>query len=183
MSDTEATIRDLIRAIDSNPEREGLADTPKRVVKFYKEFYGKGELQLTTFENEGYDEMVVQMDIPFYSMCEHHMLPFFGVGHIAYIPDERIVGLSKLSRVLDHFAHNLQNQERVTTQVADYLYDIVEPKGVAVVLSARHMCMEMRGIRKIGANTTTSTLKGLFKSNEATRAEFFQIINRTAQRS
>lgn len=172
----EKSIREFIEAIDSNPNREGLEDTPRRVAKFWKEFYGKEDFNVTTFENEGYDEMITQLNIPFYSMCEHHMLPFFGVAHVAYIPDERIVGLSKLSRVLDHFAHNLQNQERITTQVAEYLYDKLNPQGVAVVLTARHMCMEMRGIRKIGAETTTTTLKGTFKSHPETRAEFLQIV-------
>lgn len=176
MSDIERITRELINAVDQNPDREGLVETPERVARFYEEFFTKHELKLTTFENEGYDEMVVQLDIPFYSLCEHHILPFFGVGHVAYIPDTQIVGLSKLSRVLDHFAHRLQNQERITTQVADYLYDILRPRGVGVVLSARHMCMEMRGVRKIGAETTTSSLRGTFKAKEATRAEFFQII-------
>lgn len=177
MSNIEDTIRDLLKAIDSDPNREGLVDTPKRVAKFIKEFYGNEEFNMTTFDNEGYDEMITQFNIPFYSMCEHHILPFFGVAHIAYIPDRRIIGLSKLSRVLDHFAHSPQNQERVTMQVADYLYEKLDPQGVAVVLRARHMCMEMRGIRKIGAETTTSALKGSFKHNEATRVEFFQMIN------
>ncbi|MFZ3010083.1 MAG: GTP cyclohydrolase I FolE [Candidatus Microsaccharimonas sp.] len=178
MSNIEDTVRDLIKAIDNNPDREGLVETPKRVAKFIKEFYGKEPFNVTTFENEGYDEMITQINIPFYSMCEHHILPFFGVAHIAYIPDKKIVGLSKLSRVLDHFAHNLQNQERITTQVVEYLYEKLDPQGVAVVLAARHMCMEMRGIRKIGAETTTSALKGAFKHNEPTRVEFFQMINK-----
>ncbi len=177
-TDSEKMIRELIKAIDSNPDREGLQETPRRVAKFWKEFYGKEDFNVTTFENEGYDEMITQLNIPFYSMCEHHMLPFFGIAHIAYIPKDRIVGLSKLSRILDHFAHGLQNQERITTQVTDYLYDKLNPQGVAVVLRARHMCMEMRGIRKIGAETTTTTLKGVFKTNQATRAEFFEIVNK-----
>lgn len=176
MDKIEDTVRDFIKAIDNDPEREGLADTPKRVAKFIKEFYGKEDFNVTTFENEGYDEMITQINIPFYSMCEHHILPFFGVAHIAYIPDKKIVGLSKLSRVVDHFAHNPQNQERITTQVAEYLHEKLDPQGVAVVLTARHMCMEMRGIRKIGAETTTSSLKGAFKHNEPTRMEFFQMI-------
>jgi GTP cyclohydrolase I len=177
MRNTEDAVRDIIRSIDSNSGREGLVDTPKRVARFYEEFYGEDDFNLTTFINEGYDEMVTQLDIPFYSMCEHHMLPFFGVAHIAYLPKKRIVGLSKLPRVLDHFARNLQNQERITTQVADYLYEKLDPQGVGVVLTARHMCMEMRGIRKTGADTTTSSLRGEFKENSATRAEFMQMIN------
>lgn len=178
MSNLEKTISDLIKAIDKDPGREGLEETPKRVAKFIKEFYGKEEFNVTTFSSEGYDEMITQLNIPFYSMCEHHILPFFGVAHIAYIPRDRIVGLSKLSRILDHFAHNLQNQERITTQVAAYLQEKLDPQGVAVVLTARHMCMEMRGIRKIGAETTTASLQGAFKSNEPTRMEFYQMIKK-----
>lgn len=177
MGEIEKIIQELLKTIDDNPTREGLENTPKRVAKFFKEFYGEHDFDVTTFKNEGYDEMITQLDIPFYSMCEHHMLPFFGVAHIAYIPDERIVGLSKLSRVLDNFAHRLQNQERITTQVADFLYEKLDPQGVAVVLRARHMCMEMRGIRKIGAETTTTTLKGAFQHDQSTRAEFIQMIS------
>lgn len=175
--DIDRNIKELIVAIDDNPDREGLRETPQRVARFYDDFFKKKPFNVTTFVNEGYDEMVTQLNIPFYSMCEHHMLPFFGVAHIAYIPDKRIVGLSKLSRIVDHFANSLQNQERITTQVADYLNENLKPQGVAVVLRARHMCMEMRGIKKIGAETTTSNLRGVFKRNQATRAEFFEMIN------
>jgi GTP cyclohydrolase I len=177
MGDIAKSIKNLINLIDDDSGREGLANTPARVEKFYKEFYSKPDFNVTTFKNEGYDEMITQLNIPFYSMCEHHMLPFFGEAHIAYIPDQRIVGLSKLSRVLDNFAHGLQNQERITTQVAEYLYGKLDPHGVAVALKARHMCMEMRGIRKIGAQTTTTTLKGAFKHDRATRTEFLQVIS------
>jgi GTP cyclohydrolase I len=130
---------------------------------------------VTTFANEGYDEMVLLANIPFYSMCEHHLVPFFGTGAVAYIPDKKIVGLSKLARTLDHFSRRLQNQERVTTQVANFLMETLAPKGVGVVLQARHLCMEMRGIQKPGLQTTTSCLKGNFKSRAETRAEFLRL--------
>lgn len=178
---TEEIIRSLLEEIDSSPQREGLIDTPKRVGKFYNDFFTKDDFNLTVFNNEGYDEMIVQLDIPFFSMCEHHILPFFGVAHIAYIPDKKIVGLSKLSRVLDHFTHNLQNQERITTQVADYLFEKLNPHGVAVILKARHLCMEMRGIRKSNAETVTTSLRGQFKDNEATRIEFMQTISNASK--
>lgn len=170
-------IEKLLKVIDSDSGREGLQETPARIEKFYREFLSNEDFKTTTFANEGYDEMVVQCNIPFYSLCEHHMVPFFGVAHVAYIPDERIVGLSKFSRIVDHFAHNLQNQERITTQVANYLHDTLDPAGVAVSLTARHLCMEMRGVRKCGAETTTTSLSGSFKSDPRTRNEFFQTIN------
>jgi len=172
-----ALIKMLVNALDDNAKREGLQDTPKRVENFYQEFLSSKKFTSTTFQNEGYDEMVVQCNIPFYSLCEHHLVPFFGVAHVAYIPGERIIGLSKFSRIIDHFAHRLQNQERITTQVADYINDILKPQGVAVTMTARHLCMEMRGVRKIGAETTTTSLHGLFKSDHSTRNEYFQSIN------
>lgn len=170
-------IKQLLKTLDDDADREGLQETPNRIEKFYKEFLSGDKFNTTTFKNEGYDEMVVQCNIPFYSLCEHHMVPFFGVAHVAYVPNERIVGLSKFSRIIDHFAHRLQNQERITTQITDYLNDTLKPDGVAVSLTARHLCMEMRGVRKIGAETTTTSLRGSFKSDERTRHEFFEIIN------
>lgn len=175
-----ALIKKLIGAIDDNADREGLQETPKRVEKFYQEFLSSEKFNATTFKNEGYDEMVVQCNIPFYSLCEHHMVPFFGVAHVAYIPNERIIGLSKFSRIIDHFAHRLQNQERITTQIADYIDDILKPHGIAITMTARHLCMEMRGVRKIGAKTTTTSLRGAFKSDPRTRSEFFETINNQA---
>jgi GTP cyclohydrolase I len=132
------------------------------------------------FDNEGYDEMVLQTNIPFYSICEHHLVPFFGTGAIAYIPDQKIVGLSKLARTLDHFSRKLQNQERITIDVANFLMEALAPKGVGVVLEARHLCMEMRGVQKPGTVTTTSCVKGNFKSRAATRAEFLRIVTGAA---
>lgn len=175
----EGIVSDLILSIGEDITREGLIETPKRVANFYSEFLEENKFNLTTFSNEGYDEMITQFDIPFYSLCEHHLLPFFGVGHIAYIPRDKIVGLSKLSRTLDHFSHRPQNQERITTQVAQYLEKKLNPQGIAVVLTARHMCMEMRGTKKIGTETTTSALTGVFNENPSTRSEFYLQINRS----
>jgi GTP cyclohydrolase I len=162
--------------MDDNPGREGLQATPGRYQEFIKEFFEAKPLELTVFENEGYDEMVAQTNIAFYSLCEHHLLPFFGTAAIAYIPRDKIVGLSKLARTLDHFSRRLQTQERITTQVAEFLEEKLQPKGIGVILTARHLCMEMRGIQKPGTQTTTSCLKGLFKTGTSTRSEFLQII-------
>jgi len=174
----EELARGILTAIGENIEREGLVDTPKRYTKFLKEFLEKEEFSITTFENEGYDEMIVQTGIPFYSMCEHHMVPFFGEATIAYIPDERIVGLSKLSRILTHFSKNLQNQERITKQVAEFLDEKLQPKGVAVSLTARHMCMEMRGVKRVGIHTTTSHVSGIFRNNVSTKNEFMSYLRK-----
>lgn len=171
----EQTIQDLLLYMDARPDREGLQDTPRRYKKFLKEFLTPPAFTPTVFESEGYDEMVVQANIPFYSLCEHHLVPFFGHGTIAYIPNKKIVGLSKLARALDHFSHQLQNQERITMQAADFLSDAIAPKGVGVVLTARHLCMEMRGVEKPGTQTTTSCVRGIFKTNPATRQEFLQL--------
>jgi GTP cyclohydrolase IA len=169
-------IAQLLRHMDKNPAREGLRDTPARYQRFIKEFFEDRPFDFTVFENEGYDEMVIQTNIAFYSLCEHHLLPFFGYGAIAYVPDKKIVGLSKLARTLTHFSRRLQTQERITTQVAELLQEKLQPKGIGVVLTARHLCMEMRGIKKPGTQTTTSCLKGSFKANSSTRSEFLQII-------
>lgn len=172
----ESLIKCVLAAIGEDVEREGLEDTPSRYIKFLDEFLNPPDLKFTTFENNGMDEMVVVKDIPFYSLCEHHIVPFFGSGAIAYIPGDRIVGLSKLPRVLDLFSRKLQNQERITTQVADFIQESLKCKGVAVVLNARHMCMEMRGIKSHGANTTTSAMLGVFKSDLNCRQEFLNLI-------
>ncbi|HSW78118.1 MAG TPA: GTP cyclohydrolase I FolE [Candidatus Chromulinivoraceae bacterium] len=174
----EELTRGILTAIGEDIEREGLVDTPKRYTKFLREFLEKKEFNVTTFENEGYDEMIIQTGIPFYSMCEHHMVPFFGEATIAYIPDEKIVGLSKLSRILTHFSKNLQNQERITKQVAEFLDERLQPKGVAVSLTARHMCMEMRGVEKVGIYTTTSHVSGTFRNNMRTKNEFLSYLRK-----
>lgn len=170
-----ALVQDLLEEIDANPQREGLAETPKRYERFMKEFLSEKPFKLTTFNAEDYDEMIVQADIPFFSICEHHLVPFFGHGTIAYIPNKKIVGLSKLARTLDHFSQRLQNQERITTQIAEYLQENLEPRGIGVVLNARHLCMEMRGVKKPGTQTITSCLKGSFKTDPSTRLEFLTI--------
>lgn len=174
--DPAEIIYELLPHLDSSPNREGLSETPARYQAFIKEFFDNKPFRLTVFENEGYDEMVIQTNIAFYSLCEHHLLPFFGYGAIAYIPNKKIVGLSKLARTLDHFSRRLQTQERIATQVADFLQEKLQPKGIGVVLTARHLCMEMRGVEKPGTQTTTSCLKGSFKSNALTRSEFLQIV-------
>lgn len=179
-NDTDETVEDnvkrLLQYFGEDVTREGLLDTPKRFIKFFKEFLNPPEWNCTTFEGEGYDEMIVQTNIPFHSLCEHHIAPFFGYGHIAYIPNKRIVGLSKLARTLETFSRRLQNQERITTQVAEFLQDKLDPKGVAVVLTAKHMCMEMRGVKKHDTFTTTSKMIGKFKDELNPRNEFLNLI-------
>lgn len=176
MAEPSDLIVELLAHMDADPDREGLERTPQRYQKFLKEFFTEKKFNLTVFKNEGYDEMVIQTNIPFYSMCEHHLLPFFGHGAIAYVPDKKIIGLSKLARTLEHFSRRLQTQERLTTQVAEYLQTKLQPKGIGVVLTGRHLCMEMRGVEKPGTQTTTSCLRGSFKSNSLTRGEFLQIV-------
>ena len=163
-------------------DREGLKQTPIRVGKAYtKIFEGysiKVEDVMTVFDSEGFDEMVLLKDIEFYSMCEHHMLPFFGKAHIAYIPDGKIVGISKLARILDIFARRLQNQERITKQVAEAIEKALCPKGVAVVLEAEHLCMRARGVQKQNSEMVTSKLTGAFNDKARTRIEFFNLIKK-----
>lgn len=164
-------------------EREGLAETPERYARFIDAWLTKGDtpnFRMTTFESEGMDQMVVQTDIPFYSLCEHHLLPFFGTAVVAYIPDKKIVGLSKLARLVQFYASRPQNQERITKQVAQFLQGHLSPLGVGVVLRARHMCMEMRGVKVHGAETMTSYILGSIRDDAATRAEFFNLANKGA---
>jgi GTP cyclohydrolase I len=177
----EDHVRALLAEIGENPQREGLLDTPKRVRKslaFLTQGYQqdpRAVLGGAIFE-EAYDEMVVVKDIEFYSLCEHHLLPFFGTAHIAYIPNGRIVGLSKLPRLVEIFARRLQVQERLTTQIAETLQDLLQPVGVAVVIEASHLCMMMRGIQKQNSTTVTSCLLGRFRDDEKTRAEFLTLV-------
>ena len=172
----EDNVKRLLQYFGEDANREGLQDTPKRFVKFFKEFLNPPEWNCTTFEGEGYDEMIIQTNIPFHSLCEHHIAPFFGTGTIAYIPNKRIVGLSKLARTLETYSRRLQNQERITTQVAEFLWKELEPKGVAVQITAKHMCMEMRGVKKHDTHTTTTKLLGVFKEDPSARAEFLNAI-------
>lgn len=175
-------MRQILGCLDDEPEREGLRETPLRVAKFYQEFLSPPEFKFTTFENDGSDQMIVQSDIPFHSLCEHHLAPFFGTAVVAYIPKQRIVGISKLARCVDTYARRLQNQERITKQVADALQEALDPLGVAVVLKAKHFCMEMRGIKKQGAITTTSCLYGAFKDEGSCRSEFLSLANNSTIR-
>lgn len=174
-------VRQLLLAIEPDPDRPGIEETPERVAKawkFWTSGYGVNPADvLKTFEDgaEGVDEMVVVKDIPFYSHCEHHMAPIFGTATIGYLPDKRIVGLSKLSRLLDVFARRLQVQERLTCQVVDALMTHLEPKGAAVVIKARHMCMESRGVCQQGHQTVTSATRGVFRDEPETRAEFLRL--------
>ena len=178
----EAAVRELLIAVGEDPDREGLRDTPARVARSFKEsFSGIGvdprSVLVTTFD-EGHDEIVLVKDIEMYSLCEHHLVPFHGRAHVGYVPNKsgRITGLSKLARVVDICSKRPQVQERLTSQVADALMDALEPRGVIVVVEAEHLCMSMRGVRKPGALTVTSAVRGLFRENPATRAEVMSLI-------
>lgn len=179
----EQLAAELLAHLDAEPGREGLADTPKRWAKAMRALVTPRPFDLTTFENDGYSQMVVQESIPFFSLCEHHLLPFFGEAVVGYVPGPRIVGISKLARTVEHFARGLQVQERMTEQVADFLQQRLEPKGVGVILRARHLCQEMRGVEKVGAVTTTSALKGTFLSDPTARAEFLSLRRADAGRA
>ena len=173
--DVQENIKRVLQYFD-DPAREGLVQTPKRYISFLKEFLAPQEFSFTAFDSEGMDEMIVQMNIPFYSLCEHHMVPFFGVAHVAYVPNGKIVGLSKLARTVDLYSHNLQNQERITQQIAQRIEKELLPLGVAVVLTAKHLCMEMRGVKKHDTWTTTSKMTGVFKADLNCRQEFLGLI-------
>ena len=168
--------RDLLIALGADLDSEGLRETPRRMATAYLELLTPKPFNMTTFPNdEGYDELVVVRDIRFQSLCMHHALPFYGVAHIAYLPADRILGLSKLARVVDLFARDLQLQERLTTQIAGWLQQQLEPKGVGVVLEAEHLCMSLRGVQKPGAKTVTSALHGLVREDTRTREEFLSL--------
>jgi GTP cyclohydrolase I len=176
----EKALCSVIEAIGENPKRVGLVDTPRRIAEMYAElFQGLGmdpkEVLTVGFEEE-HQEMVVVKDIPFYSMCEHHLLPFYGAVHIGYIPRGRVTGVSKLARVVDILARRPQIQERLTTQIADTIVEALNPQGVGVVVQAEHLCMIMRGVEKPGSNIVTSAMRGLFRRSVATRAEFLSLI-------
>jgi GTP cyclohydrolase I len=168
----------LLLALGHDPSSEHVRDTPRRVAEAYAELLTPHPFQLTTFPNdEGYDELVLARDIPFHSLCQHHLLPFVGIAHIGYLPGERIVGLSKLARVVEHFARDLQVQERLTQQVANCLQTHLEPKGVGVVISAEHLCMSLRGVQARGSSTITSALHGVLREDARSRQEFFALAN------
>ncbi len=171
-----AAVADLLRALGRDPDSVHQAETPRRVADAFIELLTPKPMVLTTFPNdEDYDELVLVRNIPFRSLCEHHLLPFSGVGHIAYLPGERIVGLSKLARILEHFASDFQVQERLTKQVADLLQERLAPRGVGVVLEAEHMCMTLRGVRSSGSSTVTSAFYGTLREDARTRAEFMSL--------
>ena len=174
-------VKELLLALGQNPDDAHTRDTPRRVAAAYAELLTPRSFNLTTFPNdEGYDELVVARDIPFHSLCQHHMLPFKGVAHVGYLPGERILGLSKLARVVELFARGLQVQERLTKQVADWLQERLEPKGVGVVLEAEHLCMSLRGVQAAGSLTMTSALHGLLRDDQRSRAEFFALAGARA---
>ena len=176
----ERAVHEILQAVGEDPAREGLRDTPKRVAKMYGElFAGMSEdpaEHLQVGFTERYDEMVVLRDIPFYSVCEHHLLPFMGKAHVAYLPRGKVVGVSKLARVVEDFARRPQVQERLTSQIADLLMDKLDARGVAVIIEAEHTCMTIRGIRKPGSRMVTSAMRGLCKSNPATRSEAITLL-------
>lgn len=185
ITSSEEAVSHLLRALGERPEREGLKNTPKRVARMYTELL-KGyqadpqKIVNGALFNITYDEMVIVRDIEFYSMCEHHLLPFLGRAHVAYMPAGRVIGLSKIPRIVDIYARRLQVQERMTRQIADLLQELLEPRGVAVVVEGLHLCMMMRGVKKHDARMTTSAMHGAFRTNPATRQEFLANISRGA---
>lgn len=182
LSRLAGAVRTILEAVGENPDREGLRDTPMRVARMYCELFGglhenPADVLGHAVFSVKYDEMVVLRDVPFFSMCEHHLLPFTGKAHIAYLPRDKVVGVSKLARVVELFARRPQIQEQLTTQVADLLMEALDPKGVAVVLEATHTCMTIRGVRKPGSVMVTSALRGGFKTDPATRAEAMNLLH------
>ncbi len=182
VEEAEAAVRTLIEYIGDNPDREGLLETPKRVIKSYSEFFSgydkdADHVLAKTFEEvEGYDEMVIVRNIKLESHCEHHMVPIMGKAHVAYIPDNRVVGISKLARLVDIYGKRLQTQEVLTAQIADTIERVLKPKGVAIVIDAVHGCMSTRGVHKPDSSTVTSRMRGLFRSDPRTRSEFMTLI-------
>ena len=185
LDDVQAAIRKILSAVGEDPEREGLKRTPERIARMYAELLSGYQVDPIKLVNDAlfdvkYDEMVIVRDIEFYSLCEHHMLPFIGRVHVAYIPDGKVIGLSKIPRIVDLYARRLQVQERMTRQIADFIRDVLHPQGVAVVVEALHLCMSMRGVQKHNARLTTSAMHGAFRANAPTRQEFLDNISRGA---
>jgi GTP cyclohydrolase I len=176
-----AAVIELLRAIGEDPSREGLQDTPRRIAEMYEEIFGGLAIDPAEYLKVGFevahDEMVILRQIPFYSMCEHHFLPFHGEAHVGYVPDGRVVGISKLARVVEGFARRPQLQEQLTSQVAEAIMETLQPDGVAVVIEAEHLCMTMRGIKKPGSRMITSAMRGQFKRSSVTRAEFLALVH------
>lgn len=185
--EAEAAVRTLLAWAGDDPDREGLVDTPARVAKSYRELFGGYDLNAAdelgrTFEEvAGYDDIVVIRDIPFHSHCEHHMVPVIGKAHVGYLPDGRVLGLSKIARVVDIYARRLQTQEAMTAQIADSIQAALNPRGVAVMIEAEHMCMVMRGIRKAGSTTLTTTFTGLFKDLPEEQARFMMMLRKAGE--
>jgi GTP cyclohydrolase I len=173
----EQAARDLLRAIGADLDAPELMQTPRRVAASFAELVTPADFEATLFPNEGYDELVLVRDIPFQTLCMHHLLPFHGDAHVAYLPGDTIVGISKLARVVEAFARDLQLQERMTQQIADWLEQELAPRGVGVVLSAEHMCMTIRGVRKPGARTVTSAVRGALRDDPRTRQELFSLVS------
>ena len=185
LDEVQAAIRQILGAVGEDPEREGLKRTPERIARMYAELLSGYQVDPIKLVNDAlfdvkYDEMVIVRDIEFYSLCEHHMLPFIGRVHVAYIPDGKVIGLSKIPRIVDLYARRLQVQERMTRQIADFIRDVLHPQGVAVVVEALHLCMSMRGVQKHNARLTTSAMHGAFRANAPTRQEFLDNISRGA---
>jgi len=182
-AEAETAVRTLIRWAGDDPDREGLIDTPSRVVRSYEEFYSGYDadpvdiLARTFEETDGYDEMVMLRGIRLESHCEHHMVPILGVAHVAYLPDRRVVGISKLARVVEAFSRRLQIQEKLTAQIANAIEEVLQPKGVAVVIDAQHQCMTTRGVHKTGVSMVTSRMIGAFRTDQALRREFLSLTN------
>lgn len=176
INSSEWHFQQILKQLGEDTTREGLIETPKRYIKFMREFLEPKEFNFTSFDAEGTDEMILQTNIPFYSLCEHHTAPFFGFASVAYIPNKRIVGLSKLARTIDLYANRFQNQERITTQIAERIQKELNPKGVAVTLKAQHLCMCMRGVKKHDTWTVTNKLIGIFKDEGKARNEYLNII-------
>ena len=180
-SNIKEAVKTLIEAIGEDPKREGLVDTPRRIAEMYADIFSGVDVDpcevMATVFNEGHHEMVILKDIPFYSMCEHHFLPFFGIVHIGYIPKGRLIGASKLPRAVDVLAKRPQLQERLTSQIAEAIVKAIKPNGVGVVIEAEHLCMTMRGVKKPGSKIVTSAMRGLFRENPATRAEFMSLVS------
>lgn len=180
----KAAVKELLLAIGDDPDREGLVETPDRVARMFEEIFAGMHVDpmelVKVFQEHEHEEMVLVKDIPLYSMCEHHLLPFIGVAHVAYLPRMgKVMGLSKLARIVDVLAKKPQLQERLTSQIADVVMEAVDPQGVAVVIEAEHLCMTMRGIKKPGSKTVTSALRGLMKTDARTRAETLALINKS----
>ncbi|HEY5269205.1 MAG TPA: GTP cyclohydrolase I FolE [Anaerolineales bacterium] len=185
IEEVQSAVQRILQAIGEDPDRDGLKRTPERIARMYAELLSGYQMDPVTVVNDAlfevkYDEMVIVRDIEFYSLCEHHMLPFMGRVHVAYIPDGKVLGLSKIPRIVDLYAHRLQVQERMTRQIADFIRDLLHPQGVAVVVEALHLCMSMRGVQKHNARLTTSAMHGAFRANLATRQEFLDNISRGA---